>query len=282
MTIKHEIIEITPERAQELLEHNTVNRPLKDAAVKRYAKDMKEGRWEINGEAIMVSEEGTLLNGQNRLHACVEAGVPFTSLFVSGLNGNSLDTIDVGVPRSLADQLHWRGVTHASEMAAACKWLYRYDTMVEKGFRQLGPNAAPPRHEWLDYFDTYEPHFTSAAGCILPNRRHLPGPRSVHMFVHVLMSRVRDFKTADTFWNEVAFGSESSAATLLKNWMLDRAGPYKRPPNTVQAAVEVKAARLWLKGIQPKTLLWKRTTSRSGEAFPRIDQDMDDDMITTS
>lgn len=281
MALKYEVVEITPERARKLLERNQINRPIKGAAVKRYAADMAAGNWVLNGEAIIQRSDGMLLNGQNRLHACLEADVPFSTLFVSGVNGDAMDTIDTGISRSFGDQLHWKGVSSSSEVSAAVKWLYRYDYMVEHGMKQLQAPLTPPAGSWMATFDTYEPHFTSAAALIIPIKRQLPGPTGVHLFVHVLLSRTHSFEKADRFWNEVAYGSEDSAATVLKDWMLARRGPYQKAPISVTAAVEVKAARMWLKGRVPKTLLWKRPSKFKGEAFPRIDQDVSDDIITT-
>ncbi|MDP2620568.1 MAG: hypothetical protein Q8P46_10395, partial [Hyphomicrobiales bacterium] len=69
---------ITPELAREWLEKtNRKNRPLSELKWTAYAVDMLEGRWQYNGDAIRFGSDGVLLDGQHRLMACVEAGIPF-------------------------------------------------------------------------------------------------------------------------------------------------------------------------------------------------------------
>ena len=55
--IKTAVEKITPEKAKEYLRANTNNyRKLSRATVKKYAEDMKNGKWELNGESIVFSE----------------------------------------------------------------------------------------------------------------------------------------------------------------------------------------------------------------------------------
>jgi hypothetical protein len=71
---------IGPEEAQLLLTHNTHNRRVSSVVVERYATAMRSGLWEQVGDPIQLAEledgEVVLLNGQHRLHAIVQAGVP--------------------------------------------------------------------------------------------------------------------------------------------------------------------------------------------------------------
>ena len=69
-----EVVMVTPELAAEWLTHNTHNRGLKPIAIKRFAEDMTTGDWQWNGESIRFAADGTLLDGQNRLHAIVDSG----------------------------------------------------------------------------------------------------------------------------------------------------------------------------------------------------------------
>jgi hypothetical protein len=68
---------VTPELAKQWLEANTHNRPLSEELVIAYMVDMLDGRWQYNGDAIRFDHTGRLIDGQHRLHACIEAGVPF-------------------------------------------------------------------------------------------------------------------------------------------------------------------------------------------------------------
>ncbi len=50
-----------------------------------YANAMKSGEWKYNGESIKVCTDGSLLDGQHRLEACIESGVTFDTLLVTNL-----------------------------------------------------------------------------------------------------------------------------------------------------------------------------------------------------
>src|SRR3990172_2754159 len=80
-----EVVEITPDLAARWLLSNTHNRTMKVKAIARYAADIRSGAWYVNGETIKFAADGTLLDGQNRLRACIEAGRAFTSVVVRGL-----------------------------------------------------------------------------------------------------------------------------------------------------------------------------------------------------
>lgn len=95
---------ITPEVAKEYLTHNCVNRSLSPNRIKTYATDMKNGNWELNGEAIQFNKSGELINGQHRLNAIIRANVPVTMLVMRGLS-NDLTLFDRGRNRSVRDSL---------------------------------------------------------------------------------------------------------------------------------------------------------------------------------
>lgn len=47
---------------------------------------MSEGKWHLNGEAIIINDKGLTDNGYHRLAACIQAGVPKrTSALISRL-----------------------------------------------------------------------------------------------------------------------------------------------------------------------------------------------------
>jgi hypothetical protein len=103
-------MEITPELAQKWLERNDENqRSIRKDDVRKYAEHMKNGEWEQNGETIKFDTEGNLLDGQHRLLACIKAGVPFTTIVVTGISNAAKMTIDVGTPRTPRDVLRFGG-----------------------------------------------------------------------------------------------------------------------------------------------------------------------------
>ena len=73
--MKCEIMKVSPEMATKWLEKNIVNRRIRDYKVNAYARDMKNGDWRLNGEAIVFNKSGQLVDGQHRLNAIAKSGV---------------------------------------------------------------------------------------------------------------------------------------------------------------------------------------------------------------
>lgn len=108
---KHEQFEtisqvtVTPELAKELLRYNTDNIPPQKSKISTYANQMRAGKWAINGDSLRFSKTGVLLDGQNRLIACIQAGVSFVTSIVVGLEPTVFNTIDQGRVRKQAHLL---------------------------------------------------------------------------------------------------------------------------------------------------------------------------------
>ena len=118
--VRTELKKITPRIAAELLTQNSINRPMSVSHVRRLAESMKRGEWDLNGTTIKVSTSGRLLDGQHRLTACVDAGVPFDSLVVYGLEDEAFATIDQGAKsRKISDVLSIEAGANMKNVTAA-------------------------------------------------------------------------------------------------------------------------------------------------------------------
>jgi hypothetical protein len=271
MAVKTSIVVITPAKAEEMLAGNNRNRPVRPVAIARYAHDMKEGNWILNGEAIKRDENGDLRDGQNRLLACLMAGTPFETLLIEGIDAKAMDTIDIGVGRTLADVMFWKDVKSPRTVATALTWCWRYQFMLDKELRQF-PTSGYSRADLLEYFDA-NPGLTYSAQVIEKLRKKLPMSTGIATFVHYLMTQVSSRTRADQFFGEVAegTGADGSPSYLLREWLLDHQTPMTRKSPTWVAAVTIKAARFYLQGVNVQRLSWKRSNQRKGEEFPRID-----------
>lgn len=96
---------MSPERAERILNRNTINRSLRAGLVERIARDIRNGNWKQNGATIRIAESGALLDGQHRLFAVVEAGITVPMIVLEGLDEDVMDTIDTGASRTYADYL---------------------------------------------------------------------------------------------------------------------------------------------------------------------------------
>lgn len=99
-----EVVTISPDEAFVMLnEHNAFNRPVDWNTVSYYKQQMLAGLWQINGEPVIISDQGDLLDGQHRLYACYESGVPLKTILVKGISKAAFRTINTGKKRSVRD-----------------------------------------------------------------------------------------------------------------------------------------------------------------------------------
>lgn len=103
-------VTLTPADAEVLLAMNTDNRNLRKAKVDEYRRSIDRGDFLFNGDAIRISVDNVLLDGQHRLEALRGSENPdaaITTLLVEGLPAVSRETIDVGALRTAANLLEF-------------------------------------------------------------------------------------------------------------------------------------------------------------------------------
>lgn len=112
---------VDPDTARLWLGRNTRNRALKKEKIASYARDMSTGAWRFTGEPIKFGNDGSLLDGQNRLHAVIRAEQTILFLVIRGLDPDAQEVMDTGAPRRPYDSLVMRGEKSAAGLAAAAK-----------------------------------------------------------------------------------------------------------------------------------------------------------------
>lgn len=100
-----DIVAITPTDAAKWLRANRVNRPVRRKHVEFLARQMTDGEWKVNGQAIVIGDNEQILDGQHRLLAIIESGVTVESLVVYGISEDAFKTIDTGIVRTGSDAL---------------------------------------------------------------------------------------------------------------------------------------------------------------------------------
>ncbi|MCC4817989.1 ParB/RepB/Spo0J family partition protein [Vibrio lentus] len=140
-TLKHVVIFISPKLARDMLEFsrrgavNTSNNNRKQSRkrVVDYAESMKNGKWCLSGEPILVSFEGEILNGHHRLEAAVESNTGFITPVIYDVTDDlSFANIDVGNLRSRSQVLEMAGVQVNAQVLSRV-------AMLSKAFNQT-PN----------------------------------------------------------------------------------------------------------------------------------------------
>ena len=103
--ITSKLVLVTPEMAREWLAKNLINRPIATAQVARLVEIIKAGKWEITPDSIGFNVYDQLTNGQHRLAAIVQAGIPVRLMVVTGLPVESFAATDQGRVRSVSDAI---------------------------------------------------------------------------------------------------------------------------------------------------------------------------------
>lgn len=142
ITPRADVITVTPALAQEWLDRNVHNRPIRKNKVADYARDMRSGRWALNGEAVKFAIDGVLLDGQHRLLAIVAADIHVPMLVVSGLANETQTTMDAGVKRTTGDALGLEGEKNSQMLAATLKKIWMWDRGDYKFVGNYTPTTA--------------------------------------------------------------------------------------------------------------------------------------------
>lgn len=240
---------ITPAEAQEMLKGNTGNyrKPCRKR-VEALSIVMGRGEWELNGETIKIALDGSILDGQHRLLACVRSGVPIYSVVVTGIKATARN-IDRGLPRTLPQWLSHINVPNAKNIAAICRFVVAHD----KG---LWDRESISAHEVLDsdvieYESRHRDELQWALKLACRAKKVIPvgilGP-----VLHIGTRDTGDLQMAEWFTSSLATGedlSDSDPVLHLRNRALTQT-PHS------------KLSRQMLRGLV--TLAWNKTVSGEG------------------
>jgi hypothetical protein len=169
---------ITPEIAEQLLERNTRNRPLKPGVVERYARDMAAGKWEKNAFPITIDWNDAIHNGQHRLWAIIESGVAQEMILLTNLDPATIMTVDNGAVRSYADFLQIRSrsetgepYSYANETQAVLRWIHWYEKMWPALSRSQQHGKAVATFAELDELSARYPEAVEAVQWVTSNAK---------------------------------------------------------------------------------------------------------------
>lgn len=134
---------ITPTMAAKWLENNPRNRTVSKHRVGMYSRQMKHGHWRLTHQGIAFNCDGSLKDGQHRLAAIVESGVPVTMMVTRGLSNDAVGGIDLCRPRTFADVYRMRGMeTTKTEVSLARRmWSIYCEQVLGYAKRQIRTDA---------------------------------------------------------------------------------------------------------------------------------------------
>jgi hypothetical protein len=247
-----EVVTLTPVLAELLLERNEGrgsedhNRPISATMVDRLKRDIEGGRWEFNGEAIVVSKDGKLNDGQHRCKAVVETGRSIRTILVVGPERKSRMTLDTGVGRTTGHFLRMNGYVDTNNLAAMAALVWRHK---EKGRIAVGSNDQPTKAEVLMTVEGYK-DFPDSLLYVSKANNGVVASKSVLGFAHWTIWKKAGLHVANEFMDGLLDGidlSKTSPILYCRNRLMEARVYNGQMKMTVGAKVELilRAYNLW-------------------------------------
>lgn len=267
-------IKVTPVMASDLLALNTANRRKRQWLVDDYAKQMKEGKWEFNGDCIILSSEGVLLDGQHRLEAIVESETMQMFNIQTGISPDAFPTIDTGVVRGGADAIQGQGYTNAAALAGMVRMIVFHEKygLSRKG----GGNVSTRIHnnELVEWLNSHEREYTqdilNRANVIYRKSKLMTGSTVAGLLYIFAKPNRTDLQKATEFFEKVYSGedismSHNTSIYLLREKLIQWKTSSFDIVTDVKIAHIIKAWNYFKTGRSVRRLAWA-----VNEEFPTI------------
>lgn len=247
-----DVVTVTPMMAHEwLLTNHELNRNIRQVQVQKFAAEMRKGNWHLTGEPIQFSKKGVLLNGQHRLHACIQADSNFKTVVVYGVDDKTMHVLDSGVSRTYGDVFKLEGITNASRLSSMTRRIMGW----ERGLWNNRDIGLTSRDELVDYAIKHHDELQEA---------HTRGERIYRKqrlslvlwatFVYKAAEIDDDF--AEMFTNKLAdpttIDTNETALKAFDTWCRNAVGRRLRP--TEQLVASAYAWNSWITGHQRKLI----------------------------
>lgn len=267
ITVTYELI--TPDLARELLEGNTHNRSVNQKRIKELAELHGTSFWKETGDPIRITDDGVLVDGQHRLLAIVQSGVPVHYFIMRGVDLTAQEVIDTGSRRTLASMLQTRQEQNRTTLATAIKVIYHW----EHGGRSADGLGVVPINVLLAFYDS-NPGIKAIARRTLGVNQAIRGGAGAVALTMWLFDHI-DGEDAAHFWDRLKSEYDHTEgdpiSTLRKALLRDAEEAAKNRASvrgqTWRAAVIIKAWNAYRRGEQVHRLQFSPGGSRP-EKFP--------------
>lgn len=244
------VAELTPAVASVLLTLNQANRKVSKVSVAKYARDIANGNWSLNGQTVVVSDDGSLNDGQHRCLAVIDAEQSVPVVFVFGAERESRFTLDQGKGRMAGDFLGMNGYTDPLALSAAAKYIWQH--------RELGRLSTQSMHSptktEIQALVEQHPDIANSLAAIPRKGCDSVGGRSLLAFCHWVFSRSADTVSADAFMRALVEGvnlGPRNPILYARNRLMAERG--RMQPNE-RAELIFRAWNCHRRGETPRTL----------------------------
>ncbi len=236
--ITSEVVKVSPEMAEQWLEKNKMNRPLRPRYIEQLASSMRRGLWKL-AQPIIFAPDGWLLDGQHRLSAIVVCGKTIETLVVRGVQKNNFGVIDQGRNRSASDLHQQLGGINSKFASAVASSLMLRATAAESALSSMRTEST--RFDIAKTAMTYADDIARVAPLHNKNKAMVSAPVCAAV---IRASECYGWNVVEPLAQELAEMSapSGSAINALCKWLNANTGPHRRssarmPRSAVYGAV---------------------------------------------
>ena len=248
-------MDVDPGLAAHWLQNNFVNRPMSDDTVRSYARDMINGVWVATHQGVAFNDQDHLIDGQHRLSAIVMSGCTVRMMVTFGLPSvipgqamTTMDAVDRGKPRSVADQLKIQhGLKNGSAIA-----------MISASLGAICHNVRTRRLSVGETLEIYQ-EFRTAVDWVIEFRPTGPGLRAKGVLAACSFAVAADIKLKgichDLFTSSRRSITAGSPVDLLGRFLTsEQAILLSRGTDRGIAELTLQALHLEVAGERPEKL----------------------------
>ena len=246
-----------------LLSLNTKNRPLRNSHANWLAEMMARGEYYVTGQAITVSRDGVLEDGQHRLHGFRKVGFrpDFPLLVLTGADPRAGAAIDTGLKRTASDLMKfvYERPEATAQMMAVCRF---------HGMKRVSSSVhRPTPQQLLGWFEILHPGLQTLWS--IPYASKLPAPVSCALAESILAGN--DTQRILLFTRRITTGADCADGSpeLYLRKFLDKTRMVKGGSDTQVGRYDKTVAALSY-ALQDKPM------PRSGKNKKSADLDHDD------
>lgn len=242
--------EMRPGIAAMILERlNKNNRTRKPKSISTYAKYMAAKNWAATGQAIIFSEQGRLLDGQNRLMACLQSGSTFRTDVRFGITDDAFKFLDQGKMRSNGDILQVAGYPNSNRLGRAVRWAYLIDERIVKTRKTL--DSPFILHLLQERYHDLQPFIQPAVAVY--NVTGQPDGMVAALLYHFSRANKDKAEAFATAWASGAWSDKYGAIGKMQKAVANLSSvSNQRPNDVVRAAVIVRAWNNFVHGKSGK------------------------------
>lgn len=201
-SIQQVVVHVTPTMARDMLQFSrrgaintqNSNRRIKQRSVKQYTELMNNGLWCLNGEAIIIDENGEVLDGHTRLAAAEKSHYGFITVLIWGImDKKAFANTNVGDNRSRQHVLEMAGVSVDAKALSQVAMLAKAfeNTSNPYNFRATQGTAFRPA-DILEYVEQHEELALSVdfvSSLIKTHKHQSQASEATYAFAHYLIKQ---------------------------------------------------------------------------------------------